>query len=87
MDLITKKANSSKLSKKRQLSQEQVFLIYLNEELGRPIYIADLVKKCKVSSKNTIYSILKKETYLDYYLLYQKLTQSEKDKLATLLCK
>lgn len=87
MDLITKKANSSKLSKKRQLSQEQVFLIYLNEELGRPIYIADLVKKCKVNSKNTIYSILKKETYLDYYLLYQKLTQSEKDKLATLLCK
>lgn len=86
-NLIEKKANSSKISAKRLLTKEQVFLIYLNEELGRPIIIADLILKLNIKSSNTIYSILKKETYLDYYLLYQKLDQSEKNKLASLLRK
>lgn len=86
-DLISKKANSSKLKNKRLLTKEQVFLIYLNEELGRLININALTVKMGVNSSNTIYGILKKETYLDYYLLYQNLTQSEKDKLATLLRK
>lgn len=87
INLIEKKANSSKLRTKRRLTQEQVFLVYLNEELDRPLSIVNLMNILGIDSSNTIYCILKKKTYFDYYLLYQKLTQSEKNQLATLLRK
>lgn len=85
MNLLEEKANLSKIKNKRQLSQEQVYLILLNEELGRPITIDDITIKMKVSSSNTIYCILRGQTYQDYVISYQKLTQSEKNKLASLL--
>lgn len=71
--IITKKANSSKLKTKRQLSKEQVFLIYLNEELGRPICIADLVIRCGVNSSNTIYGILKKRNIFRLLFIISKI--------------
>ena len=80
-----KKANSSKLATKRQLTEQQVHLVLLNEELGRPLSIVDIMKICGVSSKNTIYCILKGDTYKDYAITYSKLTKVQKDELATLL--
>lgn len=85
IDLIHKKNNSSKIASKRQLTQEQVYLIFLNEELNRPITIDDLTIKLGVSSSNTLYCVLREETYKDYNALYKKLTQEQKDRLATLL--
>lgn len=85
MNLLEEKANLSKIKNKRQLSQEQVYLILLNEELGRPITIDDITIKMKVSSSNTIYCILRGQTYQDYIISYQKLTESEKNELASLL--
>ena len=84
-NLLEIKANTSKIKNKRQLSQEQVYLILLNEELGRPITIDDITIKMGVSSSNTIYCIFKGQTYQDYVMSYKKLTQSEKDKLASIL--
>lgn len=86
-NILVRKANTSKLKTKRQLSKEQVFMIYINEEKNRPISIAELVRKLPINSSNTIYGILRHETYIDYYLEYQKLTESEKEKIVTLLCK
>lgn len=85
MNLLEEKANLSKINNKRQLTQEQVYLILLNEELGRPITIDDITKRVGVSSSNTIYCIFKGLTYQDYVISYKKLTQSEKNQLASLL--
>lgn len=85
MNLLEEKANLSKINGKRQLTQEQVYLILLNEELGRPITIDDITIKMGASSSNTIYCIFRGQTYQDYVISYKKLTQSEKDKLASLL--
>ena len=85
INLLEEKANLSKIKGKRQLTQEQVYLILLNEELGRPITIDDITIKMGVSSSNTIYCIFKGQTYQDYVISYKKLTQSEKNKLASLL--
>lgn len=84
-DLTNLKNQSSKLVSKRQLSKEQVYLILLNEELNRPITIDDITIKMNVNSSNTIYCILRGETYKDYIDDYKKITESEKNKLATLL--
>lgn len=84
-NLLELKANSSKLNTKRQLTKEQVYMVFLNEELGRPIPVNQLINILHVSSSNTIYCILRGETYQDYSISYKKLTQSEKDQLATLL--
>ena len=84
-NLLELKANSSKLNSKRQLTKEQVFLVFLNEELKRPFDINHLTAKLNVNSSNTIYCILRGDTYQDYKIQYDKLTQLEKDKLATLL--
>ena len=84
-NLIEEKANLSKINKKRQLTKEQVYLILLNEELGRPITIDDITIKMGVSSSNTIYCIFRGETYQDYVISYKKLTQSQKNELASLL--
>lgn len=85
INLLEKKANSSKLKTKRQLSEEQVHLVFLNEELNRPINIKNLTKKLNVSSSNTIYCILKGQTYNNYKITYDRLTIEQKNKLATLL--
>ena len=85
MNLLEEKANLSKINNKRQLTKNQVYLILLNEELGRPITIDNITKKVGVFSSNTIYCIFRGLTYQDYVISYQKLTQSEKNKLASLL--
>ena len=79
------KVNSTIIQTKRKLSEEQVHLIFLNEELKRPVSIASLTSKLKINSSNTIYTILKGESYKDFALTYQKLTKEQKNKLAQLL--
>lgn len=79
------KVNSTIIQTKRKLSEEQVHLIFLNEELKRPVSIASLTLKLKINSSNTIYTILKGESYKDFALTYQKLTKEQKNKLAQLL--
>lgn len=82
-DFINKKTHSTILKGKRKLTQEQVFLIYLNEELK-------LIPKnhfCNLYNiqSNTIYTILKQKSYKDYWYDYQQITADQKDKLVSLL--
>lgn len=84
-NLLQAKVVSSKLTSKRQLTEQQVHLIFLNEELNRPKTIEWLVNYCNVRSSNTIYCILKGQTYQDYKITYDKLNEVQKNSLATLL--
>lgn len=78
------KVKSTIISSKRQLSEEQVHLILLNFETKKLTQkrMAEIVG---VSSKHTLNCIKKGLTYKDYSLTYTKLTQNQKDKLASLL--
>lgn len=78
-----KKAHQTVLNTKRKLSREQVYLIYLNDELKK-IKIKPYCRFLNVAS-NVIYGILRKETYKDYWQDYQNITQAEKDRLVSLL--
>ena len=84
-DFYKSKVNTTIIQSKRQLSEQQVHLIFLNEELGRPINIQTMVQRIGVNSSNTIYTILRGNSYKDYALSYQNLTQNQKDQLAQLL--
>ena len=79
------KVNTTIIQSKRKLSKEQVFQIFLNEELGRPQTLHALMNKFSLDSSNTIYTILKGQSYKDYALEYSKLTKEQKDKIAQLL--
>lgn len=80
-----KKVNSTIIKNKRKLTETQVHLILLNEELGRQITLKDILIKFGLSSNNTIYTILNGKSYKDYSLSYKKLTDEQKNKLAQLL--
>lgn len=79
------KVNTTIIQSKRKLSKEQVFQIFLNEELGRPKTLRALMNKFSLDSSNTIYTILRGQSYKDYALEYSKLTKEQKEKLAQLL--
>ena len=84
-DLLSKKAHSTIIVSKRKLTQQQVFLIFLNEELNRPLSIKKLKVSFNLASNYTIYCILNHKSYQDYFLDYQKLTKVQKSELAHLL--
>lgn len=84
-DFYKTKVNTTIIQSKRHLTEEQVHLVFLNEELKRPISIKHLMSLLDVNSSNTIYTILRGESYKDYALSYQNLTKEQKDKLAQLL--
>lgn len=46
---------------------------------------AHIVEKFSMGSSNTLYSILRHESYRDYWLDYQKLSLVQKEELASLL--
>ena len=77
------KKHQTILKSKRKLSQEQVFMIYVNEEY-KILPKQALCKMFGVAS-NTIYTILHKKSYQDYWLDYQKITNEQKEKLVSLL--
>ena len=58
------------------MSQEQVFMIFANEEF-KIVPKKRLYENFNVTS-NTIYSIIKGMSYKDYKLDYEKLTQDQK---------
>lgn len=84
-DFYKTKVNSTIIQTKRKLTEEQVHLVFLNEELKRPITISALMVKLGVESSNTIYTILKGESYKDFALTYQDLNNEQKNRLAQLL--
>lgn len=84
-DFYKIKVNSTIIQNKRKLTEEQVHLVLLNEELNRPITITALINKLKINSSNTIYTILKGKSYKDFTLTYKNLTNEQKEKLAQLL--
>lgn len=77
------KAHKTILTSKRKLTQEQVFLIYTNEEY-KIMPRTHLCSLFKVAS-NTLYTIIHKKSYQDYWLDYQKITEEQKLQLVSLL--
>ena len=77
------KRHQTIIKNKRKLNQEQVFMIYINEEY-KILPKSTLCKMFNITS-NTIYVILKKQSYQDYWLDYQKITNDQKQQLVSLL--
>ena len=79
-----KKINKTILKTKRKLSKEQVFLILTNFQY-KIIPQTHMALKVNVKSKNTLAAIKNGESYKDYFLQYQKLSESEKNNFVSLL--
>ena len=77
------KVHQTIIASKRKLTQEQVFLIFANEEF-QIVQRNYFVKKYKVAS-NTIYTIIRHKAYQDYWYDYQLLTDDQKKVLVSLL--
>lgn len=78
------KMHTTIIQSKRKLTQQQVFLLLYNEEKGRPVSFAELERRFQVIS-NTLYTILNGQSYKDFILDYSKLTDIQKQELASLL--
>ena len=79
------KVNTTIIKSKRKLNEEQVHLVFCNEEHNRIIPLQKLTKILGIKSDYTLYCILSGKTYKDYKLSYEKLTIEQKNKLASLL--
>lgn len=80
-----RKVNTTIIQSRRHLTEQQVHLMLLNEELNKPITQKELMKRFGIKSSNTFNCILKGQSYKDFSLSYSKLTKDQKDKLASLL--
>lgn len=83
-NLIEKKANSTIIASKRKLNEKQVHLILYNFEKNI-LPRARMAEIVGVKSTYTLDCIKKGLTYKDYSLSYLKLTQEQKNELASLL--
>ena len=83
-NFIKDKVNTTIIKNKRQLNEQQVHLILYNFE-AHILSRKDMAKKVGVKSTNTLDCIKRKETYKDYSLSYEKLTNEQKNHLASLL--
>lgn len=83
-NFIEKKANSTIITSKRKLNENQVHLILYNFE-NKIIPKIKMAEKVGVKSTYTLDCIQKGLTYKDYFLSYLKLTQEQKNELASLL--
>lgn len=83
-DFIEKKVNSTIISSKRQLTEEQVHMILYNFEY-KILTRAKMAEKVGVKSTYTLDCIKKGLSYKDYVLTYSKLTFEQKKYLASLL--
>ena len=83
-NFIEDKVNTTIIKNKRQLNEQQVHLILYNFE-AHILSRKDMAKKVGVKSTNTLDCIKRKETYKDYSLSYEKLTNEQKNNLASLL--
>lgn len=82
-----RKVNTTILQSKRHLTEDQVHLVLLNEELNRPVTQRDLMERFQIKSSNTFNCILRGKSYKDFSLSYTKLTDDQKIQLASLLRK
>lgn len=78
------KCHTTVYSSKRKFTQEQVFMMYINEEFNI-MPKTWLIEKLHIGSSNSLYTILKHNSYKDYWLDYQKLSFEQKKELASLL--
>ena len=83
-NFIEDKVNTTIIKNKRQLNEQQVHLILYNFE-AHILSRKDMANKVGVKSTNTLDCIKRKETYKDYSLSYEKLTNEQKNHLASLL--
>lgn len=83
-DFYEKKVNSTILKSKRKLTEQQVHMVFLNDEQKIVPWLT-LMRRWNIGSSNTFSSILRGLSYKDYGLTYQKLTPTEKGQLASLL--
>lgn len=79
-----KKVNSTILPSKRQLTEQQVHMVLLNSE-RKIVTWTKLMQRWNIKSDNTFLTIRRGESYKDYALTYKKLTETEKEQLASLL--
>ena len=84
MNLEEKKHNSSKIQSKRKLTEDQVLLILANFEY-KILPWSLLMQEFKIKSSNTFDCIKRKQTYQDINLIYESLSQSKKQELASQL--
>lgn len=77
------KVNATIIKNKRKLSQEQVYMIFANEEF-KIIPIEYFCNMFNVAS-NTIYTILNRKSYKDYDFSYKQLSLEDKNKIVSLL--
>lgn len=83
-DFIQKKVNTTIIQSKKKLTKEQVFLILYNFEKNIvPQY--EMAKIVNIKSPYTLACIRDGLSYKDYALEYKKLTEEQKNKLASLL--
>ena len=83
-NFLEKKACSTIIKSKRKLTEEQVLMILVNFEY-KIIPIAEMAKRVGVASTYTLFCIKEGKSYQDYAIKYNKLTEEQKDKLASLL--
>ena len=83
-DFIKKKRESTIIQSKRKLNKEQVFLILYNYE-HRMLTNIQMANKVGIKSTYTLDCIKNGLSYQDYALEYKKLTEEQKNKLASLL--
>ena len=78
------KVKTTVIKSKRKLTEQQVHLILANREFS----IVSMEKLCRnfnLLSSNTIYTILRNQSYKDYRLSYENLTFEQKEQLVSLL--
>lgn len=78
------KATTTIIKGKRKLNEKQVHLILINEE-KKILPRTKMAKKVGVASANTLICIIKGKSYQDFSLSYQKLTEEQKNNLASQL--
>lgn len=83
-DFYKDKVNTTIITSNRKLTKEQVYLVYLNEEMNRPIPLKKLAKMYGVDGK-ALQLIVKSSSYKDYALSYKNITEDEKMALVSLL--
>ena len=79
-----KKVNTTIIQSKRQLTKDQVFMIFYNDEY-KCMPIKHLMYKLGLKSSNTIYCILQGRSYKDFALEYSRLSPEDKKYIASLL--
>ena len=83
-DFYEKKVNSTITQSKRQLTEQQIYMILYNHEY-KIITKKKMAEKVGVKSTHTLDCIIQGKTYKDFVLKYNQLNNEEKQQIASLL--